>query len=116
MILCLEEKLTKFSKNMKSSKNDTDWGMEEKMRGKNMNKRELKTITNEEHLRLARTPSISMVRVFFVVFFLKKFFEKSNRCMLFFEGCAIIIKILPQEQFLWQYATISFGKNSLIKR
>lgn len=36
-------------------KNDSDWVMEERMRGKNMNKRELKTITNEEHLRLART-------------------------------------------------------------
>ena len=36
-------------------KNDSDWVMEERMQGKNMNKRELKTITNEEHLRLART-------------------------------------------------------------
>ena len=35
--------------------NYSDWVMEKRMRGKKMNKRELKTITNEEHLRLART-------------------------------------------------------------
>ena len=36
------------------SSNDSDWVMEERMRGEGMDKRRLKVITNEEHLRLAR--------------------------------------------------------------